>query len=92
MKQQPIPKPKRLYIVPGSDRDKSAAEIIASALEVPVFQREDLSIDTDAALLLVALHERSILEFVSLRDEQPVGPAMHVRRLYRKPRGDWKRW
>ena len=92
MRKQTTPKSKRLYVVQDTDRDKSQAELIASALEVPIVQREVLTNEADAALLLVAIHQRLTLEFFSIQDNQPVGPTLYVRRIYRKPRGDWKRW
>ncbi len=92
-RQQPIPKSKVLYVVQDTDRDKLNAEIIARALGVTFVEREALSTGKPGvALLLVALHQSSVLEFLSLQDSQPVGPTLYVRNIYRKPRGDWKRW
>ncbi len=92
-RQQPIPRSKILYIIQDTDRDKSQAELLALALGVPFVRREALSTErADVTLVLVALHRRSNLEFLSLRDNQAVGPSLYVRNVYRKPRGDWKRW
>jgi U3 small nucleolar ribonucleoprotein protein IMP4 len=93
MIRQQIPSSKTLYVIQDIDRDKSVAEAIAKALGVSFVNREALSSErANSALLLVALHQRKTLEFLSLQDNQPVGPTLHVRNIYLKPRGDWKRW
>lgn len=92
-RRQPIPSSKILYVIQDTDRDKPQAEILAQALGFSFVKRETLSSERpNVVLLLVALHQRSILEFLSLQDNQPVGPTLYVRNVYRKPRGDWKRW
>ncbi len=93
MRRQPIPSSKTLYVIQDTDRDKSVAETFAQALGVSFVKREALSSErVNVVLLLVALHQRKILEFLSLPDNQPVGPTLYVRKVYQKPRGDWKRW
>lgn len=92
--QQSLPRSiKRLYVMPNTKNDLARAESLANALGVTCIEREDLPIHTrHAALLRVALHQRSSLEFVSVQEDQLLGPSMRIQRFLRRPMGAMKRW
>lgn len=93
-RQQSLPhSPKRLYVMPDTLKDMARAKILANALGVTCIEREDLPVHAHrAALLRVALHQRSALEFVSMLEDQLLGPSLLIQRFLQKPMGDMKRW
>ena len=92
--QQPAPRPpKQLYVMPDTKKDFVHAESLAKALGVTCVEREDLPVHAHrAALLRVALRQRSSLEFVSIKEDQLLGPSLLIKRFLQKPMGDMKRW
>jgi hypothetical protein len=43
-------------------------------------------------VLRVGLHQRSVLEFLSADEQEPLGPTLHVRQFLANALGDAKRW
>jgi len=88
-----IPPSKLLYIVPETDNDTANAEILANTLGMPFVNRTNISkTGPNASILLVALHQRSCIEFLSLQEEQFTGPTLFIKRFLRKSMGDMKQW
>jgi len=82
-----------LYVVPETSTDIVQAESIAAALDATLTQSERLSHVSDrVAVLQVSLHERSVLEFQSAANREPLGPTLHVRDFLAQASGDAKRW
>jgi U3 small nucleolar ribonucleoprotein protein IMP4 len=82
-----------LYVVPNTSLDAAAAESLATALEAPLRLRDNLPANSGReAVLRVALHARSVLEFLSPDEKEPLGPTIYVREFLDKALGDVKRW
>lgn len=82
-----------LYVIPDTDNDTVRAEILAKALDVSYIQRANLpNKESKTSILLVALYRRSCIEFLSLQEEQLIGPTLFVQRFLSKAMGDMKQW
>lgn len=88
-----IPPSKTLYVVPDTDNDTVHAELLSKALGMPFVNRTYIpETESKTSILLAALHQRSRIEFLSLQEEQPIGPTLFVKRFLRKAMGDMKKW
>ncbi|MFX1562527.1 MAG: hypothetical protein ACFFDP_04390 [Promethearchaeota archaeon] len=92
-KRDTIPPSKILYVVPDTDNDTIQAELLANALDLPFADRTNIpKTEPKTSILLVALYKRSCIEFLSLQEEQYVGPTLFVKKFLRKAMGDMKQW
>lgn len=84
---------KRLYVIPHSRRDVTRAELLATALNVPYLTREDLPDKaTKSVVLRVNFAQDKSMYFLSLDEQQPMGPLIHLKHFLTRPMGDQKRW
>lgn len=82
-----------LYVVPETPSDVAPAESLAAALDAPVTLQDQLPSTPDrGAVLQVSLQQRSVLEFLSPTEKEPLGPTLHVRDFVVEALGDVRRW
>jgi U3 small nucleolar ribonucleoprotein protein IMP4 len=82
-----------LFVVPDTPLDAEPAESLAAAFDAALRLRDSLPIVADrGAVLRVGLHQRSVLEFLSADEQEPLGPTLHVRQFLANALGDAKRW
>ena len=90
---EPPRKIKKLYVVPANSRDKSKAEMLAHALEVPNTNRESLlDLKGNFAILRVSYARFKSIDFLSPDEKQPLGPSLAIKHFLTRSMGDQKRW
>lgn len=84
---------KNLYVIPDSSPDQNKAKLLAQAIDVPYSTREELPTQKGkAALLRVGIAQYKSIDFLSLDEQQPLGPSIVTKQFLTKPMGDHKRW
>ncbi len=82
-----------LVVLPDLPNDQPKAQILAQALNVPCIERAVLSdLESEVAVLRVALTQYRAMDFVSPDESQPLGPAMRVKHFLARPMGESKQW
>jgi U3 small nucleolar ribonucleoprotein protein IMP4 len=84
---------KNLYVVPDSTSDQNKAKLLAQALVVPYFTRDQLPTPKGkSALLRVGIAQYRSIDFLSLDEQHQLGPSIVTKHFLTKPMGDQKRW
>lgn len=84
---------RKLFVLADLPNDQSKAQLLAQALNVPCIERDALSgLESQAAVLRVALTQYKALDFVSPDESHLLGPAMRVKHFLTRPMGEAKRW
>ncbi|MHA2314273.1 MAG: Brix domain-containing protein [Candidatus Hermodarchaeia archaeon] len=92
-KTKPTTGIKNLYVIPDSSSDQNKAKLLASALDVPYHTRDQLPTPKGkSALIRVGIARYRSIDFLSLDEQHPVGPAIITKYFLTKPMGDQKRW
>lgn len=84
---------KNLYVVPDLSSDQNKARLLANALDVPYFTRDQLPTPKGkSALLRVGIAQYRSIDFLSLDEQHQLGPSIVTKHFLTKPMGDQKRW
>lgn len=84
---------KNLYVIPDAPSDLNKAKLLAQALDVSYFTREQLPTQKGkSALLRVGIARYRSIDFLSLDEQHPVGPSIVTKHFLTKPMGVQKRW
>jgi U3 small nucleolar ribonucleoprotein protein IMP4 len=84
---------KNLYVVPDSPRDEKRAALLAQALDVPYFTRDQLPAPKEkSAIVRVGIAKNRLIEFLTLDEQFPLGPKIMTKHFLTKPMGEKKRW